>query len=283
LLKIFQGNKMNHEYLYHYTNAYAVKEILLNRRLWLTRSDFLNDKLDGILAKNLLIDSVKSICANLTKFGDEIEDLILSQMSRHKFLFVCSLSSHLNDMNMYRLYAPLEGGYCLRFKHTDLLRMSGVTIQKLDYDPSSHEKKIKQLSEKYITAAKLYMDEGVTIEQLRIQKARFSKETEGLWAELLDLQEKFKSKEFEIEGEVRLCAGGSTDVKFRTSKFGNILVPYREIEFAKGTEITIFSGPNLNDDLAQQGLTHLIVQAATSQPDLKISWQHSQQSPIRPD
>ena len=274
---------MSDQYLYHYTNAYALKEILLNGKLWLTRSDFLNDRLDGILAKNLLIDAVKIACKSRGELGEKIENLILDQMTMKKFLFVCSLSSKLNDMNMYRLYAPLEGGYCLRFKRDDLLRMKGVSIQEVDYDPTSHKQKIKQLSEKYIKAAESFVSHGITDEELRIQKGTFLNKFPPLMEELLSLQEKFKLNEFEIEREVRLCAAGSTDVKFRTSKFGNLLVPYREIEFAEDTEVTIFNGPNLNTDLALQGLQHLIIQAASSKPHLLINWQHSKHSSLRPD
>ena len=102
--------------VFHYTSAMALENIFRNKTLWVTKSDFLNDKTEYMYAINLVNKIFK-----INKYKHLDEDVILqinkvfkSYLSRS---FIFSTSQNSDSVNLWGNYSEHEGyniGFNLR-------------------------------------------------------------------------------------------------------------------------------------------------------------------------
>lgn len=102
--------------VFHYTNAIALESIFRNKRMWVTKSDFLNDKTEYMYAINLVNRIFKK---NKYKYLDEnviaqINRVFKSYLARS---FIFSTSQNSDSVNLWGNYSEHEGyniGFNLR-------------------------------------------------------------------------------------------------------------------------------------------------------------------------
>ncbi|MDF2819878.1 MAG: hypothetical protein K0R15_319 [Clostridiales bacterium] len=104
--------------VFHYTSAFALENILKGRKLWITKSDFLNDeteyKYDIELSKTIFKEKrYKYINDNMFH---EIEKQIKSNLKRS---FIFSTSRNTDSINLWSNYSNNDG-YCIGFNLEDM-------------------------------------------------------------------------------------------------------------------------------------------------------------------
>jgi len=99
--------------IYHYTDINALKNIIENKTLWLTRSDFLNDSSEIVYLKKLIKDEIKN-----DKYDWETEDIYLEISDYIDFgiprLYILSMSNNNDSLTLWSNYTN-NYGYNIEF------------------------------------------------------------------------------------------------------------------------------------------------------------------------
>ena len=93
--------------VFHYTSGVALENIIKNKTLWITKSDFLNDKTEYMYALNLVKkvfekNDYKHLSISLSQINKEIK----SDLSRS---FIFSTSQNNDSINLWGNYTKCEG------------------------------------------------------------------------------------------------------------------------------------------------------------------------------
>lgn len=95
--------------IYHYTGAEALKSILLNQSLWITKSDYLNDKSEQDLIKELISSFFKE---SGNRMSGKVQKYILDQLenyfSNHNH-YILSFSNGNDSLPLWNYYSDSEG------------------------------------------------------------------------------------------------------------------------------------------------------------------------------
>ncbi|SFL61315.1 DUF2971 domain-containing protein [Halanaerobium salsuginis] len=129
---LYQINKLNNkkEKIYHYTNINAINSILENKKLWLTKADYMNDKQEYIYA----IEKIKKLCYENFRFNgkcmNKIFDYIVKPNQFEYGSFIISFSKDYDSLPLWSYYSNMEG-YNIGFISTDLFSLTKKSVEVL--------------------------------------------------------------------------------------------------------------------------------------------------------
>lgn len=279
--------------VFHYTNIDAIENIINSQSLWLTKSDYLNDKEELEHSYKLL-----NQCYNEGNY-EFLERRIINSIVRDirkslRYTYIISFSLNKDSMHMWSNYSSFEG-YNIELSLEDMFDREWdgrCFFLGNDMDTEGKYKKIyieRKDDKHYYSGAT-----GQVIYDMQEQKniinnllkgldmlkhasfiGKFSNEyPKGLFTDLLEhtysaivhYVQLFKNSNFKHEEEYRICynilhINKLNIVRFRKSK--GVFIPYIIIGYDdnknKGLPIkSITIGPKNNSDLAEKGLKEFI-------------------------
>lgn len=174
------------------------------------------------------------ITDKLPFYKDELEKSIYEQQISP---FIISFSKEENNLEKYRMYANDATGVCLAFSYGEIRKITKPNklyevyynkSEKLTFSPyemltTLYKKYIENNNREFKFMLEQYMT-MVIITAAYIKKDEYNNEKEVRYLELRDI---------------------TNNVKFRTSKYGNI-IPYIEVPIPFNALKKIYLGPNSN-------------------------------------
>ncbi len=260
--------------LYHYTSGQGLKSIIENKELWLTKSEFLNDK-DEI---QYTLEVVNNIVDNFTS------DEIIEEEEIFKIWIEKCLSDSILKFDFYILSTSINGdsnllwsnyanndGYNIEFQYPDLpvainkvfshnLFKNGVQPYLVIYDKKMHEELLEDEIKNLYKIFLYFYKNGENIEEA------FNKYSFQNIANILIYSLFFKSKCFSQEEEFRLAILMSSkdddSIKYHCKFNNGVFIPYIKVpivdENGKLPISSITIGPKNNLDIAEIGLRHFL-------------------------
>lgn len=257
--------------LYHYTNMEALFSILSKKKLWLTRSDFMNDssELNHINEtfeeiKDQFIDTTGE--ENIETINNEkgkrpiiniIHDLFLQSTIRsNQDIFVLSLTSDADSLGLWSSYSPNAGCNITfssvedfikileRDKHyEDMLILSGKVI----YDNTLKRAILKEVVNSFLEM--FYQVKYMPTEAKEIlHKLTFVLHLHSAF---------FKDERFALENEFRIAFISdktNSNVCFRTAH--STFIPYMEYDLPEPAAICL--SPTNRSDFTQKGIENYL-------------------------
>lgn len=281
---------------YHYTSVLALQQILNKQTLYLTNSEFLNDR-EEILYGLELIDKISKEVSNIYLDTEELKKLIMKSLRN---TFILSFSLNEDSLTLWGNYTNFEG-YNIGFdfkkmfqcqkegkvyfkgnvldedeneikyilqRHDDIIiNINSKCIGEVVYNPLKQKEIIKELISAYNEACackgKLSQDEQ------QLFKANQQEIKNEIIMDLIHYINLFKHPGYQQEEEYRFVyilseLGYSNLVKFRNSR--GLIIPYIEMGFnddkisnEKGLPIcSITIGPKSNMQLSIKGLERFL-------------------------
>lgn len=249
--------------LFHYTDVYAVKSILENRKLWLTDVRFLNDSTEmkegfDFLMKYLAhqitrhpgSEMLRAAMSYIEKVVDQRKDYGLDRRP----VFVSSFSLAGDLLSQWRAY----GNYAIEFD-------SDAMAEKVSQCIYGHEEKILEAP---IPAINQVMEIGRSILS---NDGYIDQDGQESLAEFIGLAATLKNESFSEEKECRIIMGHDVDpevedgyeVKYRPR--GDILIPYLELEFDLECIRSIVIGPMRDQELAYASMRAFVSKVANDE------------------
>lgn len=242
--------------LYHYTDVYAVKSILENKRLWLTDVRFLNDSTEMREGFEFLIGYLEH---QLTRYPDS--DELMSAVSyirqivfqredyglAHRPVFVSSFSSAGDLLSQWRAY----GNYAIEFDSQAM----GDKISKCIYD----------YDEKVLDAPSEILHQVLAVgRSINNNDGHIDQDGQEALSEFIGAAAKLKNASFSEEQEYRIILGHNVDpeiedgyeVKYRGR--GSLLIPYLELDFELDCVRAVVIGPMKDQDLAYASMKSFV-------------------------
>lgn len=252
------------DYLYHYTDANGLIGIIQNKNLRATDARFLNDSyeihagIDKYL--NLIIkheeECVKSSNSKINALADLYKKLpsFLNDNIKARNTYITSFTKHKDNLRQWMSYCPANAGYALAFKVDKLFQVPATTKEKLAYrilDVTYDNNIDGNLTPENLSK---YLEESF------LAKTPTTNILKEFSSNLIFNILATKNKEFYDENESRLIISSSIskehELKFR-SKSG-IIIPYHEFSICTSSIEEIIIGPNINQDLAKEGLQNFL-------------------------
>lgn len=279
--------------VFHYTNIDALESIISHQNLWLTKSDYLNDKEELEHSFKLL-----SQCYNEGNYRflerKMINSIIRDIKKSLTHTYIISFSLNKDSMHLWSNYSPLDGynfelsleemferewnGRCFflsndidsdgKYKKIYMKRKndchsySGAT-GKVIYDLQEQRNIISNLLEGLDMLVQAF---GIGNYSNECPKGLFTELLQQTYSAIVHYSQLFKNNDFKYEEEYRICYNINHQkrlniVRFRKSK--GTFIPYIIIgyddEANKGLPIKSISiGPKNTSDLAEKGLKDFI-------------------------
>jgi hypothetical protein len=248
--------------LFHYTSAYSLNEIIGNRTVWASSVGWVNDSTElaiaGEVVRTLLRDRADAIgtgrvSEGLRQLADylRVDDLLRSDPDFGAQVTVCafSLSEKGDDLNQWRAYCPVNGGYALGFRTSSLLSIVPEAgrwrLARCFYTPSEHLRVLGALVD-WVVDHDLVGD----IEW----RANF-------WREFLWLAPLIKHSAFADEKEWRLVSGKVAITSLKLRATGSHIIPYKPIPLSGSFVGKVVVGPQLDQSLGRRGAEALLAKA----------------------
>jgi hypothetical protein len=211
--------------VYHYTNVTSFMNLLQSRRLWASRSEFLNDATEFRYGQKVALEQINRLknanskyepAANLIRkhtIGDEIESS-----------FVTCFCADGDLLSQWRGYSSHGQGISVGFRSDALRNLPGVEVNNVVYDPP-------QQAELMLSQMRLLADScqavGLDLHDPKIAEtlAGYSWSTENYCALI-------KDPAFREESESRVVVPdfARSDYELRYRMRNNLIVPYIEID-----------------------------------------------------
>lgn len=257
------STKMKGQKLFHYTDVYALMSIIDKGKLWITKSDYLNDSSE-LIHIHEIVDNVipnltikdKDFLEILKDYKDDIESMMID-------IFVLSLSENPDSLTLWSNYSQSDG-YCIGFEAIELAYAIKNLNMPFWFGQVNYDKEIQ---------AKIIQDE------IEFLYSLWSKEKDNLslnkvWKKLIQKLSLysifFKNPAFSQEEETRIAfmvnrpsfktlRMNTDQIKMNFRVKNAAIVPYIEIDLKTAnngrlpiTSLTI--GPKNNLDIAVSGL-----------------------------
>lgn len=279
-------NTQTNEMIYHYTSAHGLVGIVNNRRLWVTRSNFLNDPNEVGYGTGLVRDRIRAAQASLAngrqydRLSEVIELLERDFLDPHSptqlredHAFVTSFSRRDDHLTLWRNYAGRQG-FCIGFDRQELLSWCNAVDSrdedKRDLLGADQAERLYGLDENAFLDARIVdvtygeTASGPALAEILRQITRPDFEVakhEHLLRHELRRLIAIKHEAFADEREVRLVVqemGDLTPVaKVRVSPASG-LVAYHEIAFSYDAIRSVTIAPGVNAPQARVGLQSLL-------------------------
>ena len=213
-VKIMTANK---DFVFHYTGAGAVLNIIKKRQLWATSTEFLNDRFEGFLPKQKMtwmVDRPDSFLRPVPRPPSKHLEALGISLRSGKPAVTTSFSRSYDSLPQFRMYAPHAGGVAIGFPRSYLKKVA--TLIECDYSDANLWSWCRShVQEFFAHAAKIDAD-GMSAQDLSnaIMRTTDMHDKRGV-AGL-----KFKAAEFSNEEEERLYTFMQTE--FRECDFTEV-------------------------------------------------------------
>lgn len=272
-----EGNR-----IYHYTTVGGIKGILENNEFWVTKSDFLNDRLEFKYSLDILKEVAKLNIKNTDikeKFikyvVDEFERINNDMNGLLAGYYVLSFSKIQDSMLLWAEYSDFMG-YCIEF---DFNKFKLVTEEKISwhgeviYNKEKQIELVKEALEK--TIEEDFDEENNEVKNLFKENPNISDESlkkltdyVAVWISVYGMF--FKKECFEGEGEYRFVfsalheksdkypKSNVDDMYFRERN--QVLIPYIKIKYdkSKSPVKSVLVGTKNNSDIAVKGIRYFL-------------------------
>jgi hypothetical protein len=222
--------------LYHYTDSAGLHGMLLNGKIWLTQSYFLNDSTEGSHFVEQGVNFIRDRKNKNRKSAfDKFYEIVLEKLPEawdRTESYIFSLSERRDDLSQWRGYAREGSGFTIGFDGASLRRSSRgrdllFHFAKIEYSHDRQVEIVRRIVEEIEQQidAEIAADPGIDQDELHREAARTC-----VWA--LDNRSAFaKHRSFSGEAEWRLVIYkelNSDGILVRPSGAG--LVPYVQTE-----------------------------------------------------
>lgn len=240
--------------LFHYTNAFVIQEIVLNKKIWATNINYMNDSKEGGIPRDILRRYINSKDAHKFGINEYLRNAIEPFLNRSKHSFVACFSTGHTNLSLYRTYTPPDGGYAIGFERRYLEQIHNTELINCEYSRDNHEEELSNYLRDLVKTLKEYDGSGYT----PLELSNNFKESSIFMDRLASMSEAFKSNSFASESESRLVGRDWANRQLRVSSRGNFVIPYVPIELPNiETKVMISIGPNSNLDMAMRGIQEL--------------------------
>jgi hypothetical protein len=242
-------------FVYHYTDANAIASIVKFKSLWATDSNYLNDRNECKIIRNIITNIVEGYYPDISL--DEYEKTALRHfLNSDAKAYMVSFSKRKDNLPIYRTYCPTNGGYCIGFTEEFLSSLSNLHYVHCIYCDKEQIEWAKGFVSRFLSNLKIVKSKYDTPQLASNQILKES----TLFGELIHASIKFKSSEFSSEEEARLFATRTNEfaINTRASWGGNLLIPYASISLPNvKTPVFLGYGPNTQELLACNGIQEL--------------------------
>jgi hypothetical protein len=260
------------EVLYHYCSVAALLSILQNRSIHLSSLKLSNDSMEGRHPMQTMMRMAST--AKLSSDARERLESLLRLLDRRFDSLGFCLSEKGDLLSQWRGYADDAKGASIGFSRKVLETCKKGRLLRVDYDVTSHERRLSGPFEKLKHLAEAHEFEASTLSGQTTWEAKSRKTADGLIESIVDLVPilfQLKESTFEEEQEWRLLTawnGDRPDMGFRASS--NRIEPFLNVPFDE------FDGQVIVElKIGPQNFTpYRVVQALTKSAglaDLKIS------------
>ena len=240
------------EYLYHYTNAHAILNIVRTRKFWATQSGFLNDGLEGKLIEEVIESMAKCPSVWNLDLEEKIVQAAIEHLKCGHIFYVASFSRRLDTLAQYRMYCPPTGGYVLGFPRSYLASVGNLV--DVEYGRKTQWKWCRDYLASFAEAAK-----AIDSPDLSARELAAALSAQPQWSKSRSQKSiRCKADEFSAEEEVRLLDIGLDPPSVRAVANGSLFLPYVELDLPNEPIVVhIANGPSKFPELANHGMHHL--------------------------
>lgn len=231
--------------IYHYTNPTGLLGIILNKKLWTSDIQYLNDMEEFKYASSFIIKEVKSLINSFDKISTKITDMIdRTSILKEYQIYVCSFSEEGNLLSQWRAYSPDFNGFSIGFNFSEIQQLASK--QKYYLFPCIYERKIqKAIIDKMV---KLFFQ---TLYEILKKNTDITHSLDNFILQYIVISSILKNNSFKEEKEWRLIGirkKSKQTIKYRTNK--SMIIPYIEFDFSNSSnpinEIYIGPSPHIN-------------------------------------
>lgn len=266
--------------IYHYTTVEGIKGILENNEFWVTKSDFLNDRLEFKYSLDILEEVAKlnikntNIKEKFIKFVvDEFERINNDMDGLLSGEYVLSFSKIKDSMLLWAEYSDFMG-YCIEFEFNKLEMKEKISLHgEVIYNKEKQIELVKEALEK--TIEENFNEENNEVKNLFKENPSISDESlkkladyVAVWISVYGMF--FKKECFEGEEEYRFVfsalheksdeyqKSNVDDMYFRERN--QVLIPYIKIKYnkSKSPVKSVLVGTKNNSDIAVKGIRYFL-------------------------
>lgn len=257
--------------LYHYTTQKGLLGIVKSREMWVTHTQYLNDRREFVHAVDLARTEIKRLLETSSTDSARKESLqrmeqALNWSPESINVCVCSFSENRDSLSQWRAYGAGTSGFAIGFP-ADLLIAATARknwyLARCIYDPQRQREIIQNLVEE-VLEENLSGDYGFTPEdddELEIVRARGG----NLLADLNRYAPILKDESFSEEREWRIISrplmSSSKDFCFREGQ--SLLIPYSRFPLSYNdlafrlTQVVI--GPTRDQERSKSSVTSFLM------------------------
>lgn len=253
--------------LYHYTTQEGLLGILDSREIWLTHTQYLNDRREYLHAIDLVRKRLKMLQQSAGQDVATSEALVamtdgLNGVEGH-CVCVFSLSKNQDSLSQWRAYGGKNSGFSIGFsKETlfDVCKRKSLHLAKCIYELEKQEQLVAKVVDEVLRKAIASRLPGVV--NWRSEVSKLMTESMNQYAPLL------KHESFSDEGEWRLISGPilpiAADFRFRAGV--STIVPYYGVSLdqskqQKFSPVRVVVGPTPHPDEAAHAVRLFLVRS----------------------
>lgn len=273
--------------LYHYTNVAAIQGIVNNNEFWVTKNDFLNDKMEFSYAQEVMREVCEEQIKNqdvqkrfLKFMQEENERLMDDNLDPLKGYYVISFSEEKDSALMWAEYSNFVG-YSIEFDYEKLItngikkKRTFIWDGEVIYNKEQQKKVLKETLDSFIENC---IDHGEAYEELKEfysenPKKKISDDavkslSEGaaifiiLYAMFFKKECYYGEKEYRVVISPNKVRSESKDkINYREKE--GVLLPYIKVKYKDEEDqspiTSVLVGPKNNSDLAVKGMKYFLL------------------------
>lgn len=266
--------------LYHYTSVHGLEGIIKNKELWVSHSDFLNDKTERQYTFNLfykiLVERVKEASLDFLYVDWIIQTIIKLEYPA----YVLSLSKNKDSNLLWSNYSKNDG-YNIKFDFSSyrsdffidqdkVAGRNGLFKSKVIYDEKTHHQAINELVDDYIGLFKKYVD----LDKKSLEEDPYITQTAtSLHITFLLFSAFFKDACFKQEEEHRVAIAPTKteNINYDCRILNGAFIPYIKIKLKDSQIKGVTIGPKNKMDISEEGLRYFLERNNLSEIDINQS------------
>ncbi|MDR7248944.1 DUF2971 domain-containing protein [Bacillus pumilus] len=268
--------------LYHYTSVYRLEGIIKNKELWVSHSDFLNDKTERQYTFNLfykiLVERAKKASLNFRY----VEGVLKIIKDFEYPAYVLSLSKNKDSNLLWSNYSQNDG-YNIKFDFSsyrsdlsiDQEKAAAICLfkSKVIYDEKTHHQAINELVDDYIELFKKHDEHFIHDREWVKNNPYITQTVTNLHITFLLFSAFFKDACFKQEEEhrVALVPTRSKFINFDCRILNGAFIPYIKIKLKDSQIKGVTIGPKNKMDISEEGLRYFLELNNLSEIDIKQS------------
>jgi hypothetical protein len=240
--------------IYHYTNLSSFIQLVQTKKLWASRSEFLNDATEFRYGQRTAIEQIESL-EKADKYRLFLEQLKRALGTVTESPFVTCFCKDGDLLSQWRGYSNHGQGICVGFRSESLQALEQVFLYNVVYDP---EKQTELMFSFVKMLADCYLAVGLDLDDPQVyRKIVGHTGTMERYCALI------KDPAFAEECELRLLvpdySSDEFEIKFRVRN--NLIVPFVEINLEPVWDkvvCEIIIGPGPDREVRKKNVQHFI-------------------------